>query len=171
MKQVIGYSWTQVNSATPTNEKPLVAERRPRRAERSQAVEVLMNVHASYATPLSGIAQERCVFPSKVCYNTSTHRARHKRRNPGRVDAQPGLLTPTSERISFAMNANSSFYHNRIEQDDRIVLALRYPTDSDEPPIASVHRTIAGRRYWLAVYDADVLATLLDMGWQSGGAS
>lgn len=48
---------------------------------------------------------------------------------------------------------------------DRVVLALRYPSRSDAVPIATVSKEIAGRRYWLAVYDADILAALLRMGW------
>ena len=49
---------------------------------------------------------------------------------------------------------------------DRVVLALRYPSRSDAVPIASVSKVIAGRVYLLAVYDADVLAALLGMGWR-----
>ena len=54
-------------------------------------------------------------------------------------------------------------------QADRIVMALRYPSRADAEPIASVSKVIAGRVYLLAVYDADVLAALLRMGWQEAG--
>ena len=54
---------------------------------------------------------------------------------------------------------------------DRVVLALRYPSRSDAVPIASVSKVIAGRVYLLAVYDADVLAALLGMGWQESEPS
>ena len=50
-------------------------------------------------------------------------------------------------------------------QADRIVMALRYPSRADAEPIASVSKVIAGGVYLLAVYDADILAALLRMGW------
>lgn len=52
---------------------------------------------------------------------------------------------------------------------DRVVLALRYPSRADAEPIGAVTKQIAGRVYLLAVYDADVLAALLRMGWQEAG--
>lgn len=48
---------------------------------------------------------------------------------------------------------------------DRIVMALRYPSRPDAVPIGAVRKEIAGRTYLLAVYDADILAALLRMGW------
>lgn len=60
---------------------------------------------------------------------------------------------------------------------DRIVMALRYPSapvlgqsPSHAEPIGAVHKEIAGRVYLLAVYDADVLAALLGMGWRESEA-
>ena len=51
-------------------------------------------------------------------------------------------------------------------QADRIVLALRYPSRPNAEPIGAVTKQIAERVYLLAVYDADVLAALLRMGWR-----
>ena len=48
---------------------------------------------------------------------------------------------------------------------DRLVLALRYPAASDAEPLCAVSKVIDGRTYLLAVYDADVLAALVRMGW------
>ena len=59
---------------------------------------------------------------------------------------------------------------------DRVVLALRYPSapvlgqsPSHAEPIGAVHKEIAGRVYLLAVFDADVLAALVRMGWEEAG--
>jgi len=126
-------------------------------------------------------------FHEHLCYNSSIHRARLKRRSAAGVDAPTTLLTPTSERETSAVNANSpilpeshidathdpdavpEFDHPRT-QADRIVLALRYPSRADAEPIASVSKVIAGRVYLLAVYDADVLAALVRMGWRESEA-
>ena len=126
-------------------------------------------------------------FHEHLCYNSSIHRARLKRRSAAGVDAPTTLLTPTSERETSAVNANSpilpeshidathdpdavpEFDHPRT-QADRIVMALRYPSRADAEPIASVSKVIAGRVYLLAVYDADILAALVRMGWRESEA-
>ena len=133
-------------------------------------------------------------FHEHLCYNSSIHRARLKRRSAAGVDAPTTLLTPTSERETSAVNANSpilpeshidathdpdavpEFDHPRTHAD-RVVLALRYPSapvlgqsPSHAVPIGAVHKEIAGRVYLLAVYDADILAALVRMGWRESEA-
>lgn len=49
---------------------------------------------------------------------------------------------------------------------DRLVLALRYPGAPDAEPLCAVSKRIDGRVYLLTVYDADVQAALVRMGWE-----
>ena len=73
-------------------------------------------------------------------------------------------------------DAAPEFDHQRSHAD-RVVLALRYPSapvlgqsPSHAEPIGAVRKEIAGRVYLLAVYDADVLAALVRMGWRESEA-
>ena len=71
----------------------------------------------------------------------------------------------TTEHWQSDPDAVPEFDHPRTHAD-RVVLALRYPSRADAEPIASVSKVIAGGVYLLAVYDADILAALLRMGWE-----
>ena len=73
------------------------------------------------------------------------------------------------------MSANSSILPEAQtdHHSDRLVLALRspdLPSDAegaaDVDPIGSVRKVIGGRVVLLAVFDADVLAALVRMGWE-----
>lgn len=63
---------------------------------------------------------------------------------------------------------SDNLYDSQPERSnaDRLVLALRYPGAPDAEPLCAVSKRIDGRVYLLTVYDADVQAALVRMGWE-----
>ena len=116
-------------------------------------------------------------FHEHLCYNASNIKATPV----GAGNASRGLTlntevtdmsahsnlphSSTTEHWQSDPDAVPEFDHPRTHAD-RVVLALRYPSRADAEPIASVSKVIAGGVYLLAVYDADILAALLRMGWE-----